>query len=172
MCFLRISSHATAKFCRSGQEVDSNFLLASAATPISFTSKMVEEKPDDVWQPTSSQIDPFLYMKPHSEKADEKGISVGNLIMESLQQAESLKKKRDYLRKKCRDIPVEVTQFKNWGKTQESLLLYAKPTCRKEIMRLVKAASEYNDEFKDDEPIKVNIYMWQSRVENEHYSGS
>lgn len=114
---------------------------------------MAEQESDD-WTTSSSQLDPFLYMKTHSETADKTGVDEGKLIMENLDQAEALKKKQQYIRDNY-GIAVEVTNFKNWGNTQKALLLHAKPTSRDEISSLVKAASAYNTEHHDLEPIKV-----------------
>ena len=77
--------------------------------------------------------------------------------MDNFKLAQSLGIKQKYLndslKKEFKDgtttPTVEVTYFKNWGRTQEALLLHAKPTNRKEISCLVKAASKH------DPPIKV-----------------
>ena len=115
------------------------------------------EDTDPCWQPTSKQLDPFLNIHPHSKDADKKGLKEGKLIMDNLKLAQSLKKNQqylnDYLKQKSMDVTIEVTHFENWGKTQESLLLHAKPKKRNEISCLVKAASEH------DPPIKVHSDM-------------
>ena len=117
---------------------------------------MAQQLPDDhSWQPTSKQMDPFLHMQPHSKDADRKGLMEGKLIMDNFRLAQSLEKKQKYLNNSLKKesidgTTVEVTHFKNWGRTQEALLLHAKPTYRKEISCLVKAASRH------DPPIKVH----------------
>lgn len=116
---------------------------------------MAKKDSDDDWTPSSSHFDPFLYMNPHSKSADKTGVDEGKLIMENQHLAESLKRKQEYIYKNsgC-TTAVEVTHFKNWGKTQTALLLHAKPTTRDEISKLVKVASAYNAEYKE-EHIKV-----------------
>ena len=116
---------------------------------------MAEELQDDLsWQPTSKQLDPFLFMHPNSKDADKKGLMEGKLIMDNLKVAQSLentcKYLNDALKKERMNVTVEVSHFKNWGGNQESLLLYVKPTNRNEISVLVKAASKHCP------PIKVH----------------
>ena len=41
-------------------------------------------------------------------------------------------------------VTIEMTYFKNWGETQESLLLYAKPTEVEHVTQLVTAAFSEN----------------------------
>lgn len=120
---------------------------------------MAEQSTDDTsWQPTSKRMDPFLLMHPHSKDADRKGLMEGKLIMENFKLAQFLEKKQKYLngclkKESIEGVTVEVTHFKNWGRTQEALLLHAKPKNRKEISCLVKAASKH------DPPIKVHSDM-------------
>ena len=74
--------------------------------------------------------------------ADKTGLINGKLIYENSELATVLGEKMKALNapKVGLDIKVEMTFFKNWGETQESLLLYAKPTEVHQVQTLVATA--------------------------------
>lgn len=101
------------------------------------------------YQPTSSNFDPFLVMRPNSVKADKEGLKVGKVILDNAKDIggmpDKLKKLQEAVDKKLDDdckIEVELTYFKNWADTVESVVFYAKPTRSAQVVALVQAAKE------------------------------
>ncbi len=89
------------------------------------------------WTPDS----PFLINAPNSERADVTGLQTGALIADNAVQAEILKPLQSDLQEKS-GVDIGLTYFQNWGDTQESLLLYAKPKTVLEVQNLVGAAAD------------------------------
>lgn len=80
----------------------------------------------------------------NSVKADEKGIAIGEFLLEHQALAAVMKDKREQLQDALGSSPtVSVTYFQNWASTIEGgLLLHAKPTNVEEVCRLVKKAKD------------------------------
>ena len=83
---------------------------------------------------------------PNSVRADEKGIAMGEFIIDNPALAAIMKEKRDALQQMVGATPkVTVTYFQNWASTAGSgLLLHAKPTTVAEVSLLVEKARELN----------------------------
>ena len=92
--------------------------------------------------PTSSKFPPFFINQPNSVHADKTGLINGKLIYENSELATVLGEKMKALNAPeiGLDVKVEMMFFKNWGETQESLLLYAKPTEVHQVQTLVATA--------------------------------
>ena len=104
-----------------------------------------EDTPTSSPTPTSSKFPPFFINRPNSVHADKTGLSNGKLIYENSKLATVLGEKMKALNEEVGvDVKVEMTYFKNWGDTQESLLLYAKPTEVDQVQKLVTAAANKN----------------------------
>lgn len=84
---------------------------------------------------------PFLINAPHSKKADKVGLAEGERISVNSELAESLKPLKASL-EELTGLTIGTTYFQNWGDTQESLLLYAKPQTVAEVQSLVTAAAD------------------------------
>ncbi len=84
---------------------------------------------------------PFLINAPYSKRADRTGLQTGALISDKAALAETLKPLQSSLQAKS-GVDIEMTYFQNWGDTQESLLLYAKPQKVYEVQQLVKSAAD------------------------------
>ena len=102
---------------------------------------------------------PFIVDGPHSEKADKVGLSDGELITKYAEDAVAMMKTRDSLQELLNQQPestceIAITHFKNWGATQESLLLHVKPTEVKQVVNAVKCVNAYNS---DSTNVKVSI---------------
>ena len=92
---------------------------------------------------------PFIVDGPHSEKADKIGLSDGELITRYADDALAMMGTRDSLQEMINKTPesacdIGITHFKNWGETQESLLLHVKPTEAKQVVNVVKCVDTYN----------------------------
>ena len=98
------------------------------------------------YEPTSSTFPAFIINKPQSVHADKIGLSDGELISSNADLAVTLAPKRDALQQKVvhLGLTIGLTYFKNWGDTQQILLLYAKPTEVDQVKALVAAAAELN----------------------------
>ena len=95
---------------------------------------------------------PFIVDGPQSEKADEVGLSDGELITKYAKDAVAMMKTRDSLQKEVdaltKPVPgskIAITHFKNWGETRESLLLHVKPTEVEQVVAVVKGVKVLND---------------------------
>ena len=107
--------------------------------------------------PTSSTQSPFIINDPNSVKADEVGLSEGKLMLNNLDVVTKLKALKEKLEKNdLKGAQVDITHFKNWGATQESTLLYAKPTSRSQVQALVRAAAKEN--------VKVTIVVYSLSI--------
>ncbi len=84
---------------------------------------------------------PFLINAPNSKRADRTGLQTGALISDKSPLAETLKPLQSSLQDKS-GVDIGMTYFQNWGDTQESLLLYAKPQTVSEVQQLVKGAAD------------------------------
>ena len=84
---------------------------------------------------------------PNSVKADERGITIGEFVIDNPTLAAVMKSKRDELQELIGSPPdfpqVSVTYFQNWADTTGSgLLLHAKPTTVAHVALLVEKARE------------------------------
>ena len=94
---------------------------------------------------------PFLINAPYSEKADKLGLSDGELISKHASDAVILIKTRNDLQKevdahitRVPETTIEITHFKNWGETQNSLLLHVKPSTAEQVGVIVRAVKQLN----------------------------
>ena len=95
---------------------------------------------------------PFIIQDSNSVKADKTGLSEGELITHYSSDAVTLKVIRDDLQilvdkkitPRAPGTTIAITHFKNWGDTQISLLMHAKPTLSGQVAALVQAVVEYN----------------------------
>lgn len=95
---------------------------------------------------------PFILSAPNSVEADKIGISDGELITQYASDAVVLIKLRDALQKivdtltpKVPETTIAITHFKNWGETQDSLLLHVKPTEADQVIAFVKGVLILNE---------------------------
>ena len=100
---------------------------------------------------------PFSIQAPNSVKADKIGISEGNLITNFASDAVALKTIRDNLQHsldekitRVAETTIEITRFKNWGETQEALLMHVKPGLPEQVKAIVKAVIEFNKDRKPE----------------------
>ena len=106
---------------------------------------------------------PFIVNDPFSKKADKVGLDDGELICNYADDAVALIDIRKDLQKEVDALigeesapKIGITRFKNWGKTNEALLLLAKPTTKEQVVAVVKGVRNLNEK----KAVKVN-YMPQ-----------
>ena len=111
---------------------------------------------------------PFIINEPNSAQADKTGLKEGQLIVANAERAIRLSKMQAYLKRKLDDDDIlpTITNFKNWAGTQNSLLLYVKPTTRNQVQALVKAVVAMNHDLLRGflSTLKVSIIMLYSLV--------
>ena len=97
---------------------------------------------------------PFLVNTPNSVAADETGLSDGKLISKFAKDADTLtitknnlQKIVDSLIKRVPETTIAITHFKNWGETQDSLLMHVKPTQSDQVVALVNGVIQFNMKF-------------------------
>ena len=106
---------------------------------------------------------PFIVNDPFSKKADKVGLNDGELICNYADDAVALIDIRKDLQKEVDALigeesapKIGITRFKNWGKTNEALLLLVKPTTKEQVVAVVKGVRNLNEK----KEVKVN-YMPQ-----------
>lgn len=120
--------------------------------------------PDDIDPPTvdpkSHHVrSPFIVHSPNSEQADRDGLQEGELLSKYAEDAAALKILQAQLQHEVDaqsppgtpQTKIGITHFQNWGGTQDSLLLLAKPVEKEQVIALVKAAAKLG--------VKVSYYI-------------
>lgn len=116
----------------------------------------------DPFHGTTSEQPAFIIREPNSVKADKEGLHDGDLLLKGVTSEEiaKMKEKKDAIEKKLKgknvNLEIRFTSFKNWGGTQEMILLYAKPTTPFQAITLVNAVREVNRQKIGRDKIKVS----------------
>lgn len=108
------------------------------------------EGPDETDPKCPHVPSPFIIQSPNSQQADKYGLQEGEMISKYAEDATVLQRLQAQLQREvdahtpqgAPKIEIGITRFRNWAKTQESLLLLAKPIEKEQVVSLVKAAAK------------------------------
>ena len=119
---------------------------------------------------------PFIVHSPNSEQADRHGLQEGELLSKYAEDATALKHLQAQLQHEvdAQSLPgtpktkIGITHFQNWGGTQDSLLLLAKPVEKEQVIALVKAAAKLGVKVSIPSKVKsyanIQLYMRMQRL--------